>query len=136
MVATCVAIVPSSPVSGHGLCVLCDVTPAADAPESAVAVEQMTELRNRGFRPKTVSGDKRLSHPRVRRGDPCAGGRASPRTQGPTEDVARAPDRSTRAQPDAAQAHRGDLGWAKTTGCLPRAATAASIARILNANTL
>lgn len=58
MVATCVAIVPSSPVSGHGLCVLCDVTPAADAPKSAVAVEQMTELRNRGFRPKTVSGDK------------------------------------------------------------------------------
>jgi transposase len=42
----------------HGLCVLFEVQPAVGAPESAVAVDQMTELGNRGFRPKTVGADK------------------------------------------------------------------------------
>lgn len=42
----------------NGLCVLFDVHPAVGAPESAVAVEQMTELHNRGFKPKTVGADK------------------------------------------------------------------------------
>ena len=42
----------------HGLCVLFDVHPAVGAPESAVAVEQMRELQNRGFEPKTVGADK------------------------------------------------------------------------------
>jgi transposase len=42
----------------HGLCVLFEVHPAVGAPESAVAVEQMVELHNRGFRPKTVGADK------------------------------------------------------------------------------
>ena len=42
----------------HGLCVLFEVTPAVGAPESAVAVGQMTELHNRGFTPKTVGADK------------------------------------------------------------------------------
>lgn len=42
----------------NGLCVLFEVQPAVGAPESAVAVDQMVELRNRGFRPKTVGADK------------------------------------------------------------------------------
>jgi transposase len=42
----------------HGLCVLFEVQPAVGAPESAVAVDQMIELRNRGFAPKTVGADK------------------------------------------------------------------------------
>ncbi len=42
----------------HGLCVLFEVQPAVGAPESAVAVEQMTELHNRGFTPQTVGADK------------------------------------------------------------------------------
>lgn len=42
----------------NGLCVLFGVKPAVGAPESAVAVEQMTELHHRGFRPKTVGADK------------------------------------------------------------------------------
>lgn len=42
----------------NGLCVLFEVKPAVGAPESAVAVEQMTELRHRGFTPKTVGADK------------------------------------------------------------------------------
>jgi transposase len=42
----------------HGLCVLFDVKPAVGAPESQVAVEQMVELRNRSFRPKTIGADK------------------------------------------------------------------------------
>jgi hypothetical protein len=41
----------------RGLCVLFDVTTAVSALEAAVAVGQMTELRNRGFSPKTVGGD-------------------------------------------------------------------------------
>lgn len=42
----------------HGLCVLFEVRPAVGAPESTVAVEQMTELQNRGFMPKTAGADK------------------------------------------------------------------------------
>lgn len=42
----------------HGLCVLFDVHPAVGAPVSAVAVDQTIELRNRGFRPKSVGADK------------------------------------------------------------------------------
>lgn len=42
----------------NGLCVLFDIKPAVGAPEAAVAVDQMVELRNRGFKPKTVGGDK------------------------------------------------------------------------------
>lgn len=42
----------------HGLCVLYEVRPAVGAPESQVAVEQMVELHNRNFRPKTVGADK------------------------------------------------------------------------------
>jgi uncharacterized protein YoaH (UPF0181 family) len=42
----------------HGLCVLFDVHPAVGAPESQVAVEQMNELHNRGFDPKTAGADK------------------------------------------------------------------------------
>jgi transposase len=42
----------------HGLCVLFEVHPAVGAPESAVAVEQAIELRNRGFKPRTTGADK------------------------------------------------------------------------------
>jgi transposase len=42
----------------NGLCVLFTVKPAVGAPESAVAVEQMQELQERGFDPKTVGADK------------------------------------------------------------------------------
>jgi transposase len=42
----------------NGLCVLFDIKPAVGAAESAVAVDQMIELRNRGFEPKTVGADK------------------------------------------------------------------------------
>jgi transposase len=42
----------------HGLCVRFAVKPAVGAPESAVAVEQMSELGHLGFRPKTVGADK------------------------------------------------------------------------------
>jgi len=42
----------------NGLCVLFEVKPAVGAPESQVAVEQMIELQNRGFRPKSVGADK------------------------------------------------------------------------------
>jgi hypothetical protein len=42
----------------QGLCVLFDVTPAVGAPESAVAVDQVSGLHNRGFAPRKVGGDK------------------------------------------------------------------------------
>jgi hypothetical protein len=42
----------------HGLCVRFAVKPAVGAPESAVAVEQMAELRQLGFQPKTAGADK------------------------------------------------------------------------------
>jgi transposase len=42
----------------NGLCVVFGVKPAVGAPESAVAVEQMRELQNRGFKPKSIGADK------------------------------------------------------------------------------
>jgi hypothetical protein len=42
----------------YGLCVLFDVTPAAGAYDSAVAVDQVSELRNRGVAPRTIRADK------------------------------------------------------------------------------
>jgi len=42
----------------HGLCVLFEVHPAVGAPESTVAVDQMIELQNRGFKPQSVGADK------------------------------------------------------------------------------
>lgn len=42
----------------NGLCVLFNVRNAIGEPESAVAVDSMIELRNRGFRPKSVGADR------------------------------------------------------------------------------
>lgn len=42
----------------HGLCVLFEVKPAIDCPESQVAVDQIRELQQRGFDPKTVGADR------------------------------------------------------------------------------
>jgi transposase len=42
----------------HGLCVLFDVRSAVGEPESEVAVDQMVELKNRGFQPKSAGADK------------------------------------------------------------------------------
>lgn len=42
----------------NGLCVLFNVRNAIGEPESAVAVDGILELRNRGFRPKSVAADR------------------------------------------------------------------------------
>jgi hypothetical protein len=42
----------------NGFCVAFSVTPAVGEPESRVAVEQVRELLDRGFDPKTVGADK------------------------------------------------------------------------------
>jgi transposase len=42
----------------NGLCVLFEIHPAVGAPVSAVAVDQTIELRNRGFKPRSVGADK------------------------------------------------------------------------------
>jgi transposase len=42
----------------NGLCVLFEVRSAVGAPEADVAVEQLVELQNRGFRPKSIGADK------------------------------------------------------------------------------
>lgn len=42
----------------NGLCTLLELQPALGTPESAGAMKQMIELRNRGFAPKTVGADK------------------------------------------------------------------------------
>jgi transposase len=42
----------------HGLCVLFEVKPAVGCPESQVAVDQVKELQQRGFDPKTVGADR------------------------------------------------------------------------------
>ena len=42
----------------HGLCVLFEVRSAIGEPEAEVAVDQVVELKNRGFRPKSLGADK------------------------------------------------------------------------------
>lgn len=42
----------------HGLCVLFEVKPAVDNPESQVAVAQIRELQERGFDPRKVGADR------------------------------------------------------------------------------
>ena len=42
----------------HGLCVLFEVRSAVGEPESEVAVDQAVELKNRGFRIKSIGADK------------------------------------------------------------------------------
>jgi transposase len=42
----------------NGLCVLFDVRSAVGEPESEVAVDHAVELKNRGFRPKSIGADK------------------------------------------------------------------------------
>jgi transposase len=42
----------------NGLCVLFNVRNAVGEPESSVAVDNMIELRNRGFKPKSVGADR------------------------------------------------------------------------------
>jgi len=42
----------------NGLCVLLSVRKAVGEPESAVAVDGIVELRNRGFKPKSVGADR------------------------------------------------------------------------------
>jgi transposase len=42
----------------HGLCVLFEVRSAIGEPEAEVAVDQVVELKNRGFRPKSMGADK------------------------------------------------------------------------------
>jgi transposase len=42
----------------HGLCVLFEIRPAVGASEAAVAVEQLKELQERGFIPRTLGGDR------------------------------------------------------------------------------
>ena len=42
----------------NGLCVLFEVRSAVGEPEAEVAVEQAVELKNRGFRPKSMGADK------------------------------------------------------------------------------
>jgi transposase len=42
----------------NGLCVLFEVRSAVGEPESEVAVDQAVELKNRGFKPKSIGADK------------------------------------------------------------------------------
>ncbi|HRJ13220.1 MAG TPA: aminoacyl-tRNA hydrolase, partial [Alphaproteobacteria bacterium] len=53
-----IILMPETYMNLSGKSVQFDIKPAVGAPESAVAVDQMIELRNRGFKPKTIGGDK------------------------------------------------------------------------------
>ena len=101
----------------HGLCVLFEVHPAVGAPEAQVAVRQIAELQQRGFKPRTVGAD---------RGYCSRGFVEGLREQGVIPHPAPLPQR-TLAVKVRSQAHRLSqrarrkieeiFGWAKTTGC-------------------
>lgn len=101
----------------HGLCVLFDVTPAVGAPESTVAVEQMQELRNRGFDPKTAGADKAYHTKEFVRGlreqhiVPHPARKDGQKTLHVLLTLAHAASQKVRKRIEEI------FGWAKTTGC-------------------
>lgn len=101
----------------HGLCVLFDVTPAVGAPESAVAVDQVTELCHRGFTPKTVGGDKGYHSKEFVHGlreqgvVPHPARRDGQKTLHVLLTLAHAASQKVRKRIEEI------FGWAKTTGC-------------------
>jgi hypothetical protein len=104
----------------HGLCVLFEVHPAVGASESAVAVDQATELRNRGFKPRTQRRRRGLSHGGVCHGHAGAGHRAAPDAQAREKNAARHLHRGARDEPESARAHRGDFRLGKNDRLLPQ----------------
>jgi transposase len=92
--------------------------PAVGAPSRAVAVDQMIELRNRGFGPEDGRGRQRLPHRGVHRRTARTKNRAASGAQGKPEDrcTCCSPTR-TRSARRCASASRRLIGWAKTTGC-------------------
>jgi len=102
----------------NGLCVLFEVKPAVGAPESAVAVDQVRELQERGFDPRTLGADRGYcsqgfvtgvrSHGVVPHPAACA----NRRTMGVRiRSHAYALSQKTRRQIEEI------FGWSKTTGC-------------------
>jgi len=102
----------------HGLCVLFEVRPAIGAPEAAVAVEQVKELQERGFDPRSLGADRGYCSRRFIEGV---------RARGVTPHPAACAQRRTlgvRIRSNAyALSQKGRrrieeiLGWSKTTGC-------------------
>jgi transposase len=101
----------------NGLCVLFEVHPAVGAPVSAVAVEQTIELRNRGFRPKSVGADKEyhtaefVQELRAQRIVPHPACKAGTNTLRVVCTAAYAASQKVRKRIEEL------FGWGKTTGC-------------------
>ena len=105
----------------HGLCVLFEVRPAVGTPEAAVAVQQIKELQERGFDPRTLGADAGYcSRPfiegvRARGVVPHPAACAHRRTLGVRiRSVAYALSQRSRRQIE------NIFGWSKTTGCFRR----------------
>ena len=101
----------------HGLCVMFEVQPSVGAPESAVAVDQAVELRNRGFEPKTNGGDKGYHTEAFVEGmrelkiEPHPALKAGQNTWGVICTAAHAASQKVRKRIEEI------FGWTKTTGC-------------------
>ncbi len=105
----------------NGLCVLFEVHPAVGAPESAVAVEQVKELQERGFTVGTVGADAGycsrsfIEGLRSRQVVPHPASCANRRTLGVRiGSFAYALSQRSRRQIE------NVFGWSKTTGCFRR----------------
>lgn len=102
----------------HGLCVLFEVHPSVGAPESAVAVDQAVELRNRGFKQKSTGADKAYHTQGFVEGmrelqiEPHPALKAGQNTWGVVCNAAHAASQKVRKRIEEI------FGWAKTTGCL------------------
>jgi transposase len=102
----------------NGLCVLFEVKPAVGAPEAAVAVEQVKELQERGFDPRSLGAD---------RGYNSRGFIEGVRDLGVTPHPAACDQRRTLGVRVRSQAYALSqrsrrrieeiFGWGKTTGC-------------------
>lgn len=101
----------------HGLCVLFEVKPAIGAPESTVAVEQMRELRNRGFAPKTVGADKNYHDKTFVEGLRAEGIKPHPALHAQRQRMGIVCKTAYHLSQRCRKRIEEIFGWAKTTGC-------------------
>jgi len=101
----------------HGLCVLFEVKPAVGAPESAVAVEQMQELHNRGFAPKTVGADKNYHDKTFVEGLREQGIKPHPALHQKRKQMGIVCKTAYQLSQRCRKRIEEIFGWAKTTGC-------------------
>ena len=102
----------------NGLCVLFEVKPAVGAPEGAVAVEQVKELQDRGFEPRSLGADRGYHSRGFIEGVRARGVVPHPAACGGRKTLGvRILSKAYAASQRSRRRIEEIFGWGKTTGC-------------------